>query len=73
MVCSRRGVDATRSIPGGILVGTDGEAGAAQSGTVVVARISGEPTESLLRTTHEQVIGLVREPDEAGCSTTRWR
>ena len=30
-------------------------------GDVVVARISGEPTEALLRTTQEQVICLVRD------------
>jgi hypothetical protein len=39
---------------------SDGQANVALEGDVVVARISGEPTESLLRTTQEQVIGLVR-------------
>jgi hypothetical protein len=39
---------------------TDGQASVELEGDVVVARLSGEPTESLLRTTQERVIGLVR-------------
>jgi hypothetical protein len=38
-----------------------GEAWVAHEGDVVVARLRGEPTEDLLRSTHEQVVRLAAE------------